>query len=143
MILKLGYLQKIGTEKPILLQIAKSGSPQQCVHAAWSLATSSLVMSDESRNECIKTLLDRLPDLNTPTSGEVAMAILRLGAKAPPRDAIVAVGEYLVDKKVKNPVRVLRDLRYYVGKNAAPATDAADSRAALFAPCRTSQNTPD
>ena len=109
---------------PILLHIAKDGSPDHCVHAAWGLAyVVPGDINDDSRALGVKTLLARLPDLKMPARGEVAMAILRLGAQAPPREAVVAVGEYLVDKNTTKPATVVGDLRYLAGKNGAPAIE--------------------
>ncbi len=114
---------------PILLKIAKTASSRQCVQAAWGLAGYSYIkMTDESRAEAMATLLARLPDLKSPARGEVAMAILHLhrnahlNAKAPPREAVVAVGEYLVDKDVKSSANAAYPLRL-LGKNAAPVTE--------------------
>jgi HEAT repeat protein len=108
---------------PVLLDIVRSDSSRQCVQAAWGLAgLSYLKMTEQSRAEATATLIARLPELKSPARGEVAMAILNINRKAPPRAAIVAVGEHMLDKDVKTPgyaVAALRDL----GRNAAPALE--------------------
>ena len=108
---------------PVLIKIAKTESPRQCVQAAWGLAGMSYTkMPDELRAEAIATLLARLPDLKSPQRGEVGMAILSINAKAPPPEAIVAVGEYLIDPNVKSPGNAAFLLQQF-GKKAAPATE--------------------
>lgn len=108
---------------PMLLRVVKTAPPRQCVHAAWGLVgLAYLTLTDESRAEAMATLLGRLPDLKSPVRGEVAMAILRIDTKSPPREAVVAVGEYLVDKGARMPGDAVYSLRQ-LGKNAAPATE--------------------
>lgn len=107
---------------PILLGIAKTDSSRQCVHAAWGLAGMAYgKMTDDMRTEATKALVARLPELKSPERGQVALAILQINTKSPPPEAIVAVGEHLLDANVKTPGEAAFALRQ-LGKNAAPAT---------------------